>query len=152
MIILILWRNKNLSKSKKGNPDFKACERYLKPGVGEMRFAQIYSGMILSDAYKKLSPTAKNLLIICAVHLSTSMNYKTLYQFGNDPDNEKEYFSGDGYFILTRSQLKQYGINTGNASGWFRELENAGFIECIERNQHRQRANVYRLSKKWDNS
>lgn len=136
-----------MAKSK-GIPDFNLSP-FIQLDANDQRFGRVYEGMLKHEKFRKLSPTAKVLYIICITHTLTKKNYTTLHNFNNDEGNEKEYSNSQGYFILSREQLKEYGMNTGSCSRWFKELVQAGFIEYVERNQHRKRANVYKLSNKW---
>jgi hypothetical protein len=103
--------------------------------------------MIASDTYKGLSLGAMHLMDVCLVHIKTPNNYHALSAYCEEEG--KEYKMGHGYFILASSQLAFYGISDKSAYRWFKELNAAGFIECIENNRHRHRPNVYRLSKEW---
>ncbi len=136
-----------MAKKQKVNPDFDNSI-YTASGEYKERFGRVYEGMILNQRWQGLSSYARDLMVVILVHINTILNYTTLHEFCSEM--EHKYSGGDGYFILTRKQLIRYGVNPKRASQWFKELSEAGFIDYVERNAHRKKANVYRLSRKWN--
>lgn len=134
--------------NKKAIPDFDASY-FLSAGASDKRFGRIYEGMLKSPAWQGLKPMSKVLLVVAVTHVSTSENYRHLHEHCAGQGYPADKYSGVGFLILSRAKLKTYGIDASHAHRHFQQLINAGFLELIESNQHRQQANVYRLSAKW---
>lgn len=136
------------SRRKKGIPDFN-LSYYMQTSSSDKRFSTIYEGMLKCEKWKGLTPTAKYLYIAAATHTQTVENFKAMKWYAETEGLDEQAIKGRGYFILTREQLDSYGINGSHASKYFKELVDAGFIEYVHRNQHRKKANLYRLSSQW---
>ena len=137
-----------MGRKKQLNPDFNN-DRFLAFDGDDRRFAKIHLGMLTSSAWKSLSATAKIYYITSACHAQSPENAKALVAYTNENSNADGIQTGRGYFILADDYVPVYGIKKGNTPKYLKELEEAGFIECIHRNQHRHRGNVYRLSERW---
>lgn len=136
-------RQRRMSSSETDMHDF------LSVSSNDNRFGAIHEGMLKSKRWQELSPTARNLFVVAVTHAQTADNYRALFSYKQSEGISDSELPGNGYFILTRQYLEIYGFTGGHSSRCFAELIKGGFIECVHNNQHRKKANLYRLSRKW---
>lgn len=136
-------RRRRMSSSETDMHDF------LSVSSNDNRFGAIHEGMLKSKRWQALSPTARNLFVVAVTHAQTADNYRALFSYKQSEGISDSELPGNGYFILTRQYLEIYGFTGGHSSRYFAELIKGGFIECVHNNQHRKKANLYRLSRKW---
>ena len=136
----------------KSKPDYFASR-----DASDHNWGRIYEGMVKSSAYQKLSLGARHFFTICRIQANTSSAKRTLY---NHCGRRSIYEDGgqnkihilENYFVFPASHLNEYGYDRSNASKYFKELKEAGFIDIIESNQHRHQVNVYAFSNRWKTS
>lgn len=109
-------------------------------------FGTLFPSMLESDIFQSLSNPAKILYMACRVVSKTEEASKCLYAHSCE-DNVK-YTEYD--FVCSAKFIERYaGINRKNATKYFNELIEKGFIEKLEANKHRKDVNVYSFSTKW---
>lgn len=111
-------------------------------------FGTIYDGMLQSKAYKSLSIGAKQFYTYCRVQSQSTHGKRCLYMHGKEFNDT--YSEND--FVFPASHLALYGLDRSNAFKYFKELEQAGFIDKKEKNKHIQKVNVYSFSNRWKNT
>lgn len=110
-------------------------------------FGTVFESMAKSDAYINLPLGAKHFYTLCRVQSKTKQCRQCLYNHAEE--NGREY--NENYFVFPASHLEQYGIDKGQATRMFAQLEKAGFIKKIESNSHQKKVNVYEFDDKWKN-
>lgn len=112
-------------------------------------FGTIFDGMLKHKTFQRLSPSSK-VLYVCCRNQAQSVKGKTcLYQHG------QEYgilYDHNNDFVFPAKHLREYGIDRTNATKYFNELIDAGFLIRKEKNNHRFKVNVYSFSDGWKNS
>lgn len=111
-------------------------------------YTYIYDGTLTSKQFTSMSPSAQRLYFACISQRMSGKGKANLHLFNEQ--HGKDYNEKDGYFTMPRKRIQDYGLkpDTCYKTG-FKELEEAGFIEVVERNRHRKIENIYRLSKAW---
>lgn len=111
-------------------------------------YTYIYDGTLTSKQFTSMSPSAQRLYFACISQRMSGKGKANLHLFNEQ--HGKDYNEKDGYFTMPRKRIQDYGLkpDTCYKTG-FKELEDAGFIEVVERNRHRKIENIYRLSKAW---
>ncbi|MBQ8084924.1 MAG: hypothetical protein IJ232_02315 [Lachnospiraceae bacterium] len=137
-----------MSKRNYNMSDFN-LSYYTSKNEKDKRFGCIYAGMLQSEAFKRLSHNARLLLITSIVHHSTTKNYNTLRKYCKLNDIDYDMFWKRGMFILSASQLADYGIDSTHIARHWRELIDKGFVVCQYNNRHRKTYNIYQFSNKW---
>ena len=122
-----------MSKRKSAQYEPKLWETSKPKSDGFERF---FHTMIISDAWKDLTPNA--------VKLYVAMRDK---RFTSHPD------AVDEHFCFSSLDWRNYGLWTKNGAHQFRryrdELIEHGFIICVADNSHAKRLNIYGFSDKW---
>lgn len=108
-------------------------------------FGTLYDGMCKNRQFQALSVGARLFYVLCRVQSKSTQGTSCLYKHGKE---ENITFS-EYDFVFPSSHLQQYGIDRSNANRYFKQLEETGFIEVKENNQHRRKINVYSFSDKW---
>jgi len=109
--------------------------------------ARVFKSMLESKTWQKLTPSAKNMYVLCSVQLYDNNAKRYLKYLAEEQGID---YNHSITFVLPSSALERYGFrNTNNAYKYLKELVNAGFIDVVIRNKHRKRGNVYRFSEKW---
>ena len=124
---------------KKRKYEKKPFESALQPSDTS---ANIYESMILSEAWKDLSASAKVLYLTC----------KSQYY-----SEKKKPIEGD-YTTFTMNQAKwadKYHLySKGNHRGFQRDMESLivhGFVKCVECGAVTRTKSIYRFSSDWTN-
>lgn len=120
-------------------------------------FTEIYSGALKSENYGTVHPSiytspqfvalplaVKHFYTCCRMQLYVGR--QSLHQHGKE---EGKAYDDEKYFAFPAEQQKKYGFDHSNASRYFKKLEDAGFIDIVEKNGHRHKLNVYAFSKRW---
>lgn len=130
-----------MSKRKTDNDPFLSL-------TDKDNFTYIYDGTLTSKQFTSLSPSTQRLYIACISQRMSGKGTANLHLFNKQ--HGKDYNEKNGYFTMPKKRIEEYGLkaNTCHTKG-FKELEEAGFIEVIERNRHRKIENIYRLSTAW---
>jgi len=131
-------------KKNRGDP----IAKYLTNKSGG-EFGRLYSDMLSSNAYKSLKSETKHLYCVISARLYSKANSQQLFRYSEY--GGKEYRPDQGYFMLPKESLREYGLYSGRISDRFEELQTKGFIEIVHKNQHRKMPNLYRLSDAWKN-
>lgn len=111
-------------------------------------FVRLYSSMIHSDAFVKLTPRQKSLYTFCK---------EKFYGFRKPKADFPDISSlqGDDLFYMTFSDVKGTGLYTATMEKNYRAdmkaLEQHGFIEVAAMGKG-GRKNIYKFSSKWQNS
>lgn len=130
-----------MSRSNK-KPKFK--DIYASSKAND-NFGTLFESMLKSSQYQSLSIGAKQFYTLCRVQARTKGGTSCLYNHGNETDTSYK----DCDFVFPASHLESFGINRSNASRYFKELVQKGFIEYKERNKHKKNVNVYSFSNRW---
>lgn len=132
-----------MSKRKKIYNDPNASK------VPNEAYGTIFESMLKSDAYKRLSPTAKALYICCRVQSQSKDGRECLYRHGKEYGIE---YNHNIDFVFPAKHQEKYTKGRQNNDKYFKELIAAGFIIKREKNNYRFKVNVYSFSDKWKNS
>lgn len=101
--------------------------------------------MIKSNAWRKLSGSAKEVYIICRMNIHDSHAKRILHnhgiEFGTDYNENS--------FVIPSCIFEEYGIKRSNGSRALKELQSMGFIKISEQNKPRKKVNVYEFDTKW---
>ena len=117
--------------------------------IGETdRFAMVYEQTLKSEPFLKLSCGAKLFYIQCLSESLSKNGGQFLHQF--QEETGEKYRAGA--FTFPAKHLEEYGIKRQNAARLFRQLEEAGFIDILEKNKFKHKANVYAFTTRWKNS
>ena len=108
-------------------------------------FGRLYPGMLSSEAYKSLTLGARQFYCLCRAQASSAQSRRCLYNHGEEYGRTYP----DGCFTFPASHIEQYGVNRRNAQRYFKELEQGGFVEIVEKNNHQRLPNIYRFSGRW---
>ena len=109
--------------------------------------ARIFQGMLESDAWQNLTPSAKNIYVLCSVQLYDDNAKRYLKILADEQGID---YNHSTTFVLPSSALTRYGYkNSNNAYRYLKELCDAGFIDVVIQNRHRKKGNVYRFSEMW---
>ena len=131
----------------KNKEDFKDIYASVTPNRD--RFGTLFERMLKSAKYQSLGIGARDFYTKCRVQSQSKIGRACLYKYNLEHGTT---YNHDIYFVFPAEHLKAYGIDRRNANRLFKELEEAGFIECEAENKHRYKVNVYRFSSKWKNS
>lgn len=128
-------------KSKKTyKPDyFASC------GDEKDTFLTCYDSLLVSEQFKKLSPSAKNMYILCRNQLTSRNGRQCLYNHAK----EFEISYPDNCFVFPSKQQERYGLKRTNSYRYLQELIDAGFIKKHEGNKHMWKVNVYQFCTDW---
>ena len=122
-----------------------------KDSNGNMRkdtSANIYTTMLLSDAYKDLKPRQQALYVVC----------KSMYLGLSKPRYDKEYkenglYQDNEYFFMNMDVAVKYGLYKPNTKELYKDLRvliEHGFIEKVSQGGGAtKRKNVFKFSDKW---
>lgn len=111
-------------------------------------YAPVYDGLMKSEAFKRLTCGARNFYVACLVQSNSKQGKQHFYRF--QEASEKKY--KNGAFTFPAKHIESFGFKRQNAATLFRQLEEAGFIDILEKNGHRHKENVYAFSTRWKNS
>lgn len=137
------FKNKN-ADNKKLHPDrYSSCSNG-KPDP----FYQMHDSMEKSKQFLALKISAREMYRRCRNQAYCDEGMQTLGNYAAEV-NKSEYKAENGYFVFPEKHMNQYGLDKGNGSKLLAILEKAGFIDCVERNGHRKKINVYRFSDRW---
>lgn len=102
--------------------------------------ANIYMSMLMSPAWKDLTPKQQQLYVYCK-----AQKYA-----------EKSKTHGEESYTMNRSKwcslYELYAIN--NAKGFYRDMEaliTHGFVDCVECGANTRTKSIYKLSSRWHN-
>lgn len=106
--------------------------------------ANIYESMILSPAWKSLTPKQKELYVICKLQLYSE---KKPPKAVGKPDNE-------ALFTMNRHKyVKKYGLyKDNNRAGFHRDMNaliDKGFIDLVQSGKTNRTKSIYALSSRW---
>lgn len=113
-------------------------------GKGSDVSANIYESMILSPAWKSLTPKQKELYLVCKLQYYSEK--KTPKPEGK-PENE-------AYFTMNRHKfVKKYELYKDSyRAGFHRDMNaliNKGFIDLIQSGKTNRTKNIYAFSSRW---
>jgi hypothetical protein len=108
-------------------------------------FGTIFDSMCTDKSFQRLSIAARLFYCYCRVQAKTTRCTACLYEHAKEFG--KTY--NQNCFVFPASHLALYGYDRSNASRYFKELENAGFIRKLEPNKHMKRVNVYEFCDTW---
>lgn len=108
-------------------------------------YAPVYDGLMKSEAFKRLTCGAKQFYVACLVQSHSKQGTQNFYRF--QEESGKKY--RNGAFTFPAKHLASFGYKRQNATMLFRQLEEAGFIDILEKNGHRHKENVYAFSTRW---
>lgn len=108
-------------------------------------YAPVYDGLMKSEAFKRLTCGARDFYVACLVQANSKQGKQHFFKFQNETGEKYK----NGAFTFPAKHLEEYGIKRQNAARLFRQLEEAGFIEILEKNGHRHKENVYAFSTRW---
>ena len=118
-------------------------------------YTMLFDSMIISDAFQKLTPNGKLMLLYCRNQKTCKVGRACLYELAkeraamyNDNALINKYMT-EPYFVLPSKQLTRYGIDRRNATRYLKELEQQGFIEKVESNKGRYKTNLYKFVDTW---
>lgn len=109
-------------------------------------FGTVFESMCKSEAYKGLTIGAKHFYTLCRVQSRSKTGRSCLFK------HQQVYginYNPEIYFVFPAKQMEEYGEKRQNGHRYFKELEQAGFIEIAENNSHIKKVNVYKFSDKW---
>lgn len=129
-----------MAKKKPFRDSYASCS--VKDSYGTM-----FESMARSPNYQALSLPQKQLYTLCRVQYQSSIGKQCLYR--HSEQEGKSY--PPNAFVFPATHLKAFGIHRQNAAKYMKGLIEAGFIECLEHNEHRHKPNVYAFSDKWKN-
>lgn len=111
-------------------------------------FGTVFDGMFQHPQFQKLTCGARLFYCYCRVQAKSEHGRSCLYQHGK----EFGITYTDADFVFPAKHLEMYGYDRSNATRYFKELENAGFLTKKEKNKHMKKVNVYSFSDRWKNS
>lgn len=139
-----------MGRKRKGLPDYCCISAFS-------NFAILPVDLLKSEQFRELSEHARYLYIICMANAKDGTARKSLERHITE-DNRRsgkeiyegmaEYMTGE-YFVLPAKQAASYGIDRKRSWYYMNQLIQAGFVEIVEANKHRQKENVYKFSTKW---
>ena len=88
---------------------------------------------------------ARNFYIACLVQAETRQGKQNFFKFQNEAGEKYK----NGAFTFPAKHIESFGFKRQNAATLFRQLEEAGFIDILEKNGHRHKENVYAFSTRW---
>ena len=108
-------------------------------------YAPGYDGLMKSEAFKRLTCGARDFYVVCLVQANSMQGKQNFYRF--QEESGKKY--RNGAFTFPAKHIESFGYKRQNAARLFRQLEEAGFIDILEKNGHRHKENVYAFSTRW---
>lgn len=135
-----------------GRNDYcKDYDTFASESGSQEKYFMMYESMMKHPSYINLSNTAKNLYNVCRTQARSKQGRSCLYKYGKAEHGE-EWIYNNSYFVLPAKHQKEYGLNNrSNVSKYIKELIDAGFIKCVEKNKHRHKVNVYQFCTDWRN-
>lgn len=144
-----------MSRSKKARTP-PTCFYYDNPYSS---FGMIYTDLLKSRPFQELSPTARNLYIICVAHAQTEESKTCLYnrlteinkslcKGMSDEEIKKDVWTGEK-FVFPKCQYTKYGFSSPNFSKYMLQLQESGFIKTVYGGRNQYAANVFQFSDKW---
>lgn len=110
-------------------------------------FSQMYSTMLLSEAFLSLSGNQKSLYLYCKFQRFGEKD-KHLLSTDEKPYGDKMYFSMNRHKYQENYKL----YKKGNHNGFQRdmaELINKGFIDCVACGWYSKQRTIYAFSERW---
>lgn len=129
-----------MAKKKVPTPDF-----FCSADTKDVRFGRVYPGQLQSEAFKALPLGARYFYLLCRCQEQSETGKRCLYQHA--AQHGRKYPAG--CFVFPASALHRYGVDSGNASRYFKVLIEAGFLRMVECNKAQRLVNVYAFSAEW---
>lgn len=125
-----------MSRTKKGQDYAK------KPFESDLSssdvFARLFKSMLVSDAWRDLTPQQRNLYVVCKLQM---------YDEKHKPNNDSRQFT------MAQGKWSFYGLyDKRNGSGFRRDMEALilhGFIRCVQNGANTRTKSVYAYSDQW---
>lgn len=123
--------------------------------TNEDTYTMLFDSMIKSRAFQELTPNGKVMLLYCRNQKTCKNGRACLYELAKErakihkDDTLINKYMTEPFFVFPSKQLEIYGIDRRNASRYFKELENKGFIKKIECNKGRYKVNLYKFIDAW---
>lgn len=117
--------------------------------------SNIYYSMLVSNAWRKLTPKQKELYLFCKLqYFGQSLNAKTLR---TEKEKDEDNVDISKRFVMNKELwLKEYGIYSESGQRHFytdmQALIDNGFIMVIANGKNARKKNIYEFSDKWVNS
>lgn len=108
-------------------------------------YAPVYDGLMKSEAFKRLTCGAKQFYIACLVQAKSKQGRQHFFRVQAETGEKYRI----GAFTFPAKHLEAFGYKRQNAAKLFRQLEEAGFIDIIEKHRFDMKPNVYAFSTRW---
>lgn len=120
------------------------CDKMASIGEKDY-YGTLFDSMCKSSQYQSLSIGARHFYTLCRVQAKSTHGTSCLHKHAQEYGRTYSEYC----FVFPAKHLSMYGIDRANASRYFKELENAGFIKKVEKNNNQQKVNVYEFSCEW---